>query len=109
MTVPNFDWLSWRLRCMLGWRKRRRLRQVRLSLAKSQQPKGALLHDPIEDHPYYAKALLEAESLALNQLNWKASARGMCHVYWAAKRQILRERFEIEWFSPAELNDVRFD
>ena len=35
---------------------------------------------------------------------------GLCHVYWWIKKDILKEKYNIEWHSPAELNPrVRFD
>jgi len=35
---------------------------------------------------------------------------GYCHVFWPAKKKVLREKYGIDWKSPAELNpDARFD
>ena len=35
---------------------------------------------------------------------------GLCHVRWAIKAKILKEKYNIEWHSPATLNPrVRFD
>ncbi len=35
---------------------------------------------------------------------------GYCHVRWSIKRRILKEKYNIEWHSPATLNSrVRFD
>ena len=35
---------------------------------------------------------------------------GYCHLYWYVKKRILKEKYNIEWFSPVELNpSVIFD
>lgn len=35
---------------------------------------------------------------------------GLCFVYWSIKQRILKEKFNIEWHSPSELNPrVKFD
>lgn len=35
---------------------------------------------------------------------------GLCFTYWDIKKRILKEKYNIEWHSPAELNPrVRFD
>lgn len=35
---------------------------------------------------------------------------GDCHLFWAAKKRILKSQFGLEWQTPAELNpDVCFD
>lgn len=36
--------------------------------------------------------------------------RGYCHEYWRRKKQLLKEMYNIDWSSPAELNPgVLFD
>ncbi len=35
---------------------------------------------------------------------------GRCHIYWWIKKDILKEKYHIDWCSPAELNPrARFD
>lgn len=35
---------------------------------------------------------------------------GLCFIYWSIKQRILKEKYNIEWRSPSELNPhVRFD
>jgi hypothetical protein len=35
---------------------------------------------------------------------------GSCHRFWALKKQILKEKYGITWYSPAELNpDIKYD
>lgn len=31
---------------------------------------------------------------------------GYCHLYWETKKRILKEKYNIEWLSPAELNPM---
>ena len=33
---------------------------------------------------------------------------GYCHLYWETKKRILKEKYNIEWLSPAELNPMVF-
>lgn len=35
---------------------------------------------------------------------------GSCHTIWALKKRILKEKYDITWYTPAELNpDIKFD
>ena len=35
---------------------------------------------------------------------------GCCHTIWALQKRILKEKYDITWYTPAELNpDVKFD
>ena len=35
---------------------------------------------------------------------------GSCHSFWAMKKQILKEKYGITWYSPSELNpDIKYD
>lgn len=39
-----------------------------------------------------------------------AIGSGLCFTYWNIKKRILKEKYNIEWHSPSELNPrVRFD
>ena len=36
--------------------------------------------------------------------------RGCCHTIWALQKRILKEKYGITWYTPAELNpDIKFD
>lgn len=38
------------------------------------------------------------------------NAMGFCHIFWAVRKRILREKYHINWQSPAEKNPgVLFD
>ena len=35
---------------------------------------------------------------------------GFCHIYWRRKKQLLKELYDIDWKTPAELNPhIKFD
>ena len=41
---------------------------------------------------------------------FKRKGMGFWHQYWAFKKRILKDKFDIDWKTPQELNpDVRFD
>jgi hypothetical protein len=84
-----------------------RLRRERIAIAKRQQGTG-LLHDPIEDDPTLRSVLEEAQLLA--EADEPPRGLGSCHRLWRAKKRVLKNQFEIDWFSPAEMNPgIRFD
>ena len=69
-----------------------------------------LLYDPIEDKldvkPIIEKANLETEELLRN----KPRGRGFGHLFEYTKKRILREKYNVEWFTLAEMNpSVIFD
>jgi len=69
-----------------------------------------MLVDPIESDPQIQPLLIEAERLAEERLAGHAQGLGFCHVLWRTKQRILADRFQIVWFSPADLNrDCIFD
>ncbi len=74
--------------------------------------RGGLAHDPIEDDPRHAAvfARIDGEVDALLADHPQRGAEGFCHVRWAAKKRLLKERHGLDWRSPAELNPhVIFD
>lgn len=71
----------------------------RLLLAAKQRgspEQFCLLHDPIEDDPKFQSALREATI--------EAEAETSKYDLWTVKQRILREKYGIQWFSPAEMN-----
>lgn len=77
-----------------------------LAACRTQQP---LFHDPIEDESALALAFEQARALALAEVG-RDSGIGYGQRIWSAKKRILRERFGIQWFTPAEMNpDVQLD
>ena len=65
--------------------------------------------DPIESDPKY-KEILSSIDKELEEELGDSIFMGYCHVLWAKKKQILKERYGIDWKSPAELNPtIEFD
>jgi hypothetical protein len=71
-----------------------------------------LQHDPIENDPRY-KAIIEQvdqEIEASLKKDNKYGEMGSCYMFWAQKKKILKERYNIDWKSPSEMNpQVLFD
>ena len=66
-------------------------------------------HDPIEDTPEFQAIKNELEEKIVERIGERRGL-GYCHLYWSAKRSILKEEYGIEWKSPAMLNPhVIFD
>ena len=67
-------------------------------------------HDPIEKTQEYKEAMEYVERRAFFYFFFKRKGMGFCHTYWAFKKRILKEKFNIDWKTPQELNpDVMFD
>jgi hypothetical protein len=82
----------------------------------SKKPNGnrrsGLIHDPVEDEPRYAdifKAIDdEVKELLVNHP--QRGGEGFVNIYWSAKKNLLKQKYGIDWRSPGELNpQVRFD
>ena len=66
-------------------------------------------HDPIEDTPEY-KAISQELDKKIRAEVGENRGMGYCHLYWGAKKRILKRDYGIDWKSPSELNPhVRFD
>lgn len=63
-----------------------------------------LLHDPVEDDPAFSIAITEADREVARLLKDEPNRLGLCHLGWRHKKQILKERFGLTWYSPAEMN-----
>ena len=61
-------------------------------------------YDPIEDTPEYLAIKNELEAKLAIKANKYLGIRGGCHLYWVYKKRILKEDYDIDWKSPAELN-----
>ena len=67
-------------------------------------------HDPIEKTQEFKEAMEYVERRAFFHFFFKRKGMGFCHQYWAFKKRILKEKFDIDWKTPQELNpNVRFD
>ena len=69
----------------------------------------ALKQDPIEQTDEYKAIQAELEEKIVAKIG-ENFGMGYCHLYWAAKKEILKDDYGMEWKSPSRLNpDVRFD
>ena len=62
---------------------------------------GSAGEDPVEYTDRYLLIEPELERL-IREETGEGDYLGYCHVYWEAKKRILREKFGIRWKSPAE-------
>lgn len=71
---------------------------------------GHLRHDPVEWTARYEEVVDEVDRLVDEALADMPRGMGFCHAVWHTRAEILRERFGIEWRSPAVMNPrVMFD
>ena len=69
-----------------------------------------LKHDPIEDTAEYKAVIKDVEKELDKLLKDKPKGMGFCHIYWYEKKRILKEKYGINWKSPALMNPrVIFD
>jgi hypothetical protein len=69
-----------------------------------------LNHDPQEDDPLLNAKIEAALQEALANLADVPMTRGFCHRLWPEQKRILREKYQIDWKTPAEMNPmVLFD
>lgn len=61
-------------------------------------------YDYIEETEIYKKAEPIIEELIKNELGDIYGTFGSCHEIWEMKKQLFLERYDVEWYSPAELN-----
>jgi hypothetical protein len=86
-----------------------RRREMAEHTNKHAHPKIRILYDPIIDDPTYAWAVKEAGERATEEVG-RPFKMGTCHRIWNRKKQILKEEFGIDWYSPREMNpSARFD
>lgn len=72
--------------------------------------RGHLFYDFIEETAAYKDAELIIEEIIKEKLGELYDNFGSCHAIWHYRKQLLMEKYGIEWFSPPELNrGVIFD
>jgi hypothetical protein len=76
------------------------------------------LYDPIEDDPAVRPLLAEADregQARLEEMRAKQGRPGKgglgdVHFYWALKKEYLKDKYGIDWRTPAEMNpNIAFD
>lgn len=73
---------------------------------------SGLYYDPVEDDPRYAEVFnrIDEEVKTALDLSTKHRGRGYVHIFWDTKKRILKQKYNIDWRTPAELNpQVIFD
>lgn len=80
--------------------------------APKKRASSGLYYDPVEDDPRYAdvfKKINDEVNEALTE-HPKKGSMGFVHIIWEMKKQILKQKYGINWKTPAELNpQVMFD
>lgn len=72
--------------------------------------RGDLYYDFVEETSAYKEAMPIIEEIIKETLGDRYGCFGSCHAIWHQRKQLLLEKYGIEWFSPAELNrHVCFD
>jgi hypothetical protein len=72
--------------------------------------RGDLYYDFVEETSAYKEAMPIIEEIIKENLGEMYGGFGSCHIIWRRQKQLLLEKYGIEWFSPAELNQgVDFD
>jgi hypothetical protein len=74
----------------------------RRTVARTAQT-GPFLHDPIEDDPAFVGAVKYAQRQADKEIGARAML-GRRTLVWMRKRQILKQDFGIDWYSPAQIS-----
>ena len=66
-------------------------------------------HDPIEDDPLFSQRIEAASAAAHLELSDhpRKGQLGLCHVFWATKKRILKEQYSIDWKTPVEMDPYR--
>ncbi len=68
-------------------------------------------HDPIEDDPKLGPIVEKARREAVSEeLGNQPERLGFCHIVWATQKRILKDKYGIDWKTPAEMNPgILFD
>jgi malate/lactate dehydrogenase len=62
-------------------------------------------NDPTYEY-LYEKVAKEAENI-LAEKGHKRGELGFCHLVWNLQKKILKEKYGVKWYSPAERNPHR--
>ena len=86
--------------------------QTELTTKRTARQESKLKHDPIEDAPKY-KHIFETIDVEVNEILKDDPHRnhiGFCYTFWETKKRLLKEKYGIDWKSPAQMNPhVIFD
>ena len=80
-----------------------------LKKGAKEEVKAQILTDPVESTDDFLKIRFEAEEITDELLSENREEGPFCALYWNTKKSVLKERFGIDWKSPAEMNpNIRF-
>ena len=68
------------------------------------EDEDGIKYDSKEKDPKYKKITKEAEKEAEKNLAHIPKVEGYCFSFWDEKKRILKEKYGIDWKTPAELN-----
>lgn len=66
--------------------------------------RNGIFYDFVEETEAYKEATSVIEEVIKENLGELYDCFGSCHAIWHLRKQLLLEKYGIEWFSPAELN-----
>jgi hypothetical protein len=76
------------------------------------KPASGIRRDPIEQDPRYADIFknIDAEINALLANHPQKGSMGFVHIIWETKQRVLKQKYNINWKTPAEMNpQIMFD
>lgn len=81
-----------------------------LMKSAKEEARDQILTDPVESSDSYLAVRFEAEKLTDELLEkTKSQNTPFCVSYWNTKKRILKDKFGIDWKSPADMNpEIRF-
>ena len=69
-----------------------------------------MIFDKNEKRFWNRKKFKKVEAILDEEFKDVPKAMGLCHLIWARKKQLLKEMYNIDWKTPAELNPgIHFD
>ena len=74
-----------------------------------EEVKAQILTDPVESTDDFLKIRFELEEITDELLSENREEGPFCALYWNTKKSVLKDKFGIEWKSPADMNpNIRF-
>lgn len=91
-------------------REEKKQKEFQEKIKNYPENKDGEIYDPKEKDPKYRDIIKKADKEAEETLKKKfpetEKQLGYCHLFWQEKKRILKEKYNIEWYSPDELNPL---
>jgi hypothetical protein len=69
-----------------------------------------IIRDPQEDDPRLREIFKQVDTEVEKVLSTYSKESSSIHIYWGTKQRILKEKYGIDWNTPAEMNpSIYFD